>query len=228
MLNALELTGRARTHVVQRDELAAALHPAALDAFLGLRAAATAAGIGLSIASSFRDFTAQQRIWDLKYRGERPLYDADGRIRDHGSLAEADLVDAILCWSALPGASRHHWGTEIDVYDRAAMTEGYRLRLVPEETAPGGMFHRLHAWLDAHMSDFGFFRPYAQFRGGVLPEPWHLSFAPVSVPATDALSIDVLTEAVSASTLLGKSHVMARLADIHARYVTNVDMPPFV
>lgn len=226
MLNELELTGRARTHVVQRDDLGAALHAQALDAFLALRDAAARAGMDVAIASAFRDFGAQQRIWDMKYRGERPLYDAQGRPRDHAALDERELVDAILCWSALPGASRHHWGTEIDVYDRAAMPEGYRLRLLPEECAPGGVFHSLHAWLDEHMAEYGFYRPYGAYRGGVLPEPWHLSYAPVSSDAISALTVDVLERTVRDSSLLGKAHVLERLADIHERYVLGVDAPP--
>jgi LAS superfamily LD-carboxypeptidase LdcB len=214
--------------VVQRDDLGAALHASALEPFRAMRADAASEGIDIAIASAFRDFDAQQRIWDLKYRGERPLYDADGKPRDHAQLDEPQLVEAILCWSALPGASRHHWGTEVDVYDRAAMPEGYRLRLLPEEAAAGGVFHQLHQWLDEHMHRYGFYRPYATYRGGVLPEPWHLSYAPVSVHATRALTIDVLERTVEASTVLGKAHVLARLAEIHARYVVSVDVPPAV
>jgi LAS superfamily LD-carboxypeptidase LdcB len=225
MLNELELTGRARTHVVQRDDLGAALHAAALEAFLAMRDAAAKHCMDIAVASAFRDFGAQQRIWDLKYRGERPLYDADGKPRDYAQLDEAELIEAILCWSALPGASRHHWGTEIDVYDRAAMVEGYRLRLLPEEAAPGGVFERLHRWLDAHMQEYGFYRPYSTYRGGVLPEPWHLSYAAVSVDATRALTVDVLQRTVRDSTILGKERVLARLTEIHARYVAAVDMP---
>lgn len=225
MLNELELTGRTRTHVVQRDELGAALHASALDAYLAMRADAAREGVDIAIASAFRDFGAQQRIWDLKYRGERALYDAQGKPRDYAQLDEVQLVEAILCWSALPGASRHHWGTEIDVYDRAAVPEGYRVRLLPEEAAPGGVFHRLHEWLDEHMATYGFFRPYATYRGGVLPEAWHLSYAAVSVDATRSLTADVLERTVRESTMLGKEHVLAHLAEIHARYVASVDEP---
>jgi LAS superfamily LD-carboxypeptidase LdcB len=225
MLDELELTGRTRSHVEQRDVLRAALHRAVVEPFLAMSADAAREGIDIAVASGFRDFEAQQRIWDMKYRGERPLYDAEGNVREHAALAEAELVEAILCWSALPGASRHHWGTEIDVYDRAAMPQGYRLRLLPQEAAPGGLFHRLHCWLDAHMDRYGFYRPYATYRGGVLPEPWHLSYAPVSVPATRALTLELLERAVSTSTVLGKRHVLGRLAEIHERYVRSVDMP---
>ncbi|HEX3169378.1 MAG TPA: M15 family metallopeptidase, partial [Burkholderiales bacterium] len=150
MLNELELTGRATTHVVQRDDLRAAIHRDVLEPFLALKAEAAGAGIDLAIASGFRDFGAQLRIWNMKYRGERPLYDAEGNVRDHASLNPGELVEGILCWSALPGASRHHWGTDIDVIDRAAMPDGYRYKLVPEEYAPGGVFHALNVWLDSH------------------------------------------------------------------------------
>jgi LAS superfamily LD-carboxypeptidase LdcB len=96
MLNELELTGRARTHVVQRDDLRAALHVSALAAFLDMKADAARDGIDLAIASAFRDFAAQQRIWDMKYRGERPLYDAEGNACDRAAFSEEALIEAIL------------------------------------------------------------------------------------------------------------------------------------
>lgn len=225
MLNALELTGRARTHVVQRDDLHAAVHPRALEAYLEMKADARRAGIELAITSGFRDFAAQQRIWDLKFRGERPLYDAEGRPRDHAALTPAEVVDAILCWSALPGASRHHWGSEIDVIDRAAMPEGYRVELVPSECAPGGVFRTLHVWLDENLEQYGFFRPYRVYRGGVQPEPWHLSYAPVSQEALAALTPDLLADAIAGSDLLGKALVLERLTRIYEQYVRAVDPP---
>jgi LAS superfamily LD-carboxypeptidase LdcB len=227
MLDELELTGRARTHVVQRDDLGAALHRAALDPFLALRDHAARDGIDLAAVSAFRDFRAQQRIWDMKFRGERPLYDAHGSPRDRAGMSESELVDAIACWSAVPGASRHHWGSDIDVIDRAAVPPGYRVRLLPEEAAAGGVFHRLHRWLDEHMARYGFFRPYREYRGGVFPEPWHLSYAPVAVPALRLLTPEILERAVRDSDMLGRECVLARIARLHRDYVANVDAPPF-
>ena len=225
MLNELELTGRARTHVVQRDDLGAAVHPEALDAFVAMKAGAAAAGIDMAITSAFRDFEAQQRIWNLKWRGERTLYDAHGNAREHAALSPDELMEAILCWSALPGASRHHWGTEIDVVDRAAIPEGYRVQLVPSEAAPGGVFHRLHCWLDDNMSRYGFFRPYRTFRGGVHPEAWHLSYAAVAVPALEALTPELVAAAVASGEMLGKDVVLARMDELHVRYVASIDPP---
>ena len=226
MLNSLELTGRTRTHVVQRDDLRAAVHPRALEAFLEMKADAARAGLDLQITSAFRDFAAQQRIWDMKFRGERPLYDEAGNVRDHSALSGEEMVDAILCWSAVPGASRHHWGSEIDVIDLAAMPEGYRVQLVPGEYEPGGVFHALHRWLDSNLARYGFFRPYGAFRGGVRPEPWHVSYAAVAVPALASFTPGLLAEAVESSDMLGRALVLERLGDIFERYVANVDAPP--
>jgi LAS superfamily LD-carboxypeptidase LdcB len=225
MLNELELTGRVRTHVVQRDELGAAVHAAVLEPFLAMQAAARHDGIEIEIVSAFRDFAAQERIWNLKWAGQRPLYDAEGNVRDHAALAPAEIVEAILCWSALPGASRHHWGSEIDVIDRAAIAPDYRVQLLPSEVARGGVFHPLHCWLDRNMDRFGFFRPYRTFRGGVRPEAWHLSYASVSMVCVQALTPEMLADALRGSELLGKELVLARIDDLHARYVANVDGP---
>jgi LAS superfamily LD-carboxypeptidase LdcB len=226
MLNELELTGRARTHVVQRDDLRGAIHAGAIEPFLDMKADAARDGIDIGITSAFRDFGAQQRIWDMKFRGERPLYDVQGNARDYAALSEHELVDAILCWTALPGASRHHWGTELDLIDLAAMPQDYRVQLVPAECAPGGVFYDLHCWLDAHMGRYSFFRPYRTMRGGVLPERWHASYAPVSVPALRALTRELLADTIRASGMLGRDIVLEKLDAIYARYVANVDPPP--
>jgi len=222
MLDSLELTGKARTHVVQRDDLGAAVHRDVIAPFLALKAAAAASGIELQIVSGFRDFDAQLRIWNMKYRGERPLYDREGNVREHASLDAPQLVEAILCWSALPGASRHHWGSDIDVIDRAAMPENYRLRLLPDEFEPEAVFCRLGKWLDQNIARYGFFRPYDEYRGGVYPEPWHLSHAGISTAALELLSVELIAATVRASEVLGKEQVLAQLPEIYRKYVVNI------
>ena len=173
-MNALELTGRARTHVVELDAPRCTLHYEAVAAFLGMRDAARTEGIDLQAVSSFRDFERQLLLWNRKWRGERPLHDRNGALLDLATLSEPQRVDAILAWSAIPGGSRHHWGSDIDVIDVAAMPAGYQVQLVPAEYAPGGVFSRLTGWLDRNMGRFGYFRPYGSNRGGAGIEPWHL------------------------------------------------------
>jgi LAS superfamily LD-carboxypeptidase LdcB len=191
-----------------------------------MRAAAAREGIDLVPFSSFRDFERQLAIWNAKASGERELRDADGRVLDALALDEDARVAAILCWSALPGASRHHWGTDLDVMDAAALPPGYRLQVIPEEYAPGGVFARLGAWLEAHAAEHGFYRPYTNWRGGVQPEPWHLSYAPVAGAALAQYSAEVLREALDAAPLAGRAAVERVLPEVLARYVVNVDAPP--
>jgi LAS superfamily LD-carboxypeptidase LdcB len=223
-----ELTGRIASHVAPLPGFPVLLHAEVIAPFLALRAAAAAAGIDLVPVSGYRDFARQCLIWNEKYRGQRPLLDRQGGPLDAALLPPAARIDAILVWSALPGASRHHWGTDLDVIDAAALPPGYRARLVPEEFAPGGPFARLGGWLAGHAADFGFYRPYGQDRGGVLPEPWHLSHSAVATRALGALTVEVLRQALDGAGLEGGEAVLARLADLHARYVLNVDPAPAV
>jgi LAS superfamily LD-carboxypeptidase LdcB len=222
-MNEFELTGRARTHVVEVHEPHCLLHRDVVRPFLEMRAAAAAAGIDLVPVSSFRDFDAQLKIWNEKYRGERQLYDREGRLLEHSGLSEAELIEALLWWSAVPGASRHHWGSEIDVIDRLALAAGQGVKLLPEEFGPGGPFARLNSWLDQHSGAFGFFRPYRRHRGGVSPEPWHLSYGPVAEVALERLTVAVLRRALEEHAVEGKALVLSRLAEIHHRFVASVD-----
>ncbi len=225
-LDPFELTGRARTHVVELTEPRCVLHRAAVQPFLAMRAAAAAAGIDLVPASSFRDFDRQLAIWNGKFRGERPLNGRDGLPVAAASLDEAARVDVILAWSALPGASRHHWGTEIDVVDGTRLVPGQPVPLEPAEFAPGGRFASLDRWLNGHMADYGFHRPYVENRGGVQPEPWHLSFAPVAARALAAFSPQLLHDALAGSGIEGWGLLAPQLPQLYARYVTNVEAVP--
>lgn len=224
-LNSLELTGRAATHVREEPALGARLHAEAIDAVHALREASAAAGMDLAIASSFRDFSRQCAIWNGKFRGERPMLDRAGRPLDVAAMSEPERVRSILIWSALPGASRHHWGSDFDVYDRAAVPTGYRPELTVAEFTGTGPFARLNEWLAANLGNHGFFRPYTTDRGGVHPEPWHLSYAPVAGPALQALTLEVLEDAVANGGLEGGGQVLAQLPEIYERYVVSVDWP---
>jgi LAS superfamily LD-carboxypeptidase LdcB len=221
-----QLIGRSRSHLSELTDPPCALHIEVVVPFLAMRAAAAADGIDITALSSFRDFDRQLAIWNGKFRGERPMQDRAGRPLDPLSLAPADRVNAILWWSALPGASRHHWGTDFDVMDARAMPTGYKLQVVPAEYHSGGPFHRLTTWLDAHMHAIGFFRPYSTDRGGVSPEPWHLSYAPVAQRAQAAFSVDQLRTVLTDSAIEGKEEVLASLDRNYATYVVTVDAPP--
>ena len=223
-LDSLQLTGRVATHVSDAPVLGARLHTRVVAAANSLREAAAAAGIDLAIVSAFRDFDRQSGIWNGKFRGERPVLDRAGQPLEMAGLDDRARVRAILVWSALPGASRHHWGTDFDVIDRAAVSAGYRPELTVAEFTTGP-FVRLNEWLGANLANHGFFRPYTTDRGGVHPEPWHLSYAPVSVPALQGMTLQVLREAIERSDLAGRETVLEQLSEIYDRYVVSVDTP---
>lgn len=221
-----ELTGRSRRHVVWIEEPRCVLHADAAAAFTRLCRAARRAGLDPAAASSFRDFDTQVRIWNEKWNGRRPLYDRDGTRLDASRLSPAARVRAILVWSAPPGASRHHWGSDLDIYDRSALKPGVGPQLVPAEYAPGGPFAALAEWLERHMHRFGFYRPYRTDRGGVSPEPWHLSHEATAREASRRLRPATLRAAIAGSELEGRSALLKALPDVYRRYVRAVDPPP--
>jgi LAS superfamily LD-carboxypeptidase LdcB len=224
-VNEGELTGQVRSHIADVSDPACALHAHVVAPFLNLRRAALADGFDPVPQSSFRDFSRQLTIWNEKFSGARPMADASGRPIDASALAPLERIEAILLWSALPGASRHHWGTDVDLVDRQATPPGYRVQLIPEEFAPGGPYAPLADWLEANAARFGFFRPFRGILSGVQAEPWHFSFAPVAENARRSLRPAVLRKTIAAAPLLGKEQVLARLDTLHARYVANIDWP---
>ena len=220
-----ELTGRVRSHLAELAEPPCVLHAQVIAPFNGLRRAAAADGFDLFPASAFRDFARQLAIWNGKYNGTTLLSDASGEPLEAGLLGPSERIEAILNWSALPGASRHHWGTDVDLIDRRAIPAGYRVRLAPEEFTPPGPFAALGKWLTEHAPRFGFFRPYRGILSGVRAEPWHLSFAPIAEPARRRLSPGLLRDTLSQADLAGKEHVLERIEELHARYVAGIDWP---
>jgi len=224
-MNELELIGRARTHVIDLTDPACTLHYEVIASFLSMRDAAAIEGIDLRARSSFRDFDTQLLIWNQKWNGERPLYDRRGTLLDRKQLSDGDTLGAILSWSAVPGGSRHHWGSDLDVIDAAVIPAGTKVELLPSHYERGGTFEKLSRWLEENMHRYGFFRPYRSDRGGVSPEPWHLSYAPVSVPALESLSLSLLRQALESSSIAGKPHVLARLPEIYTRFLLSIDPP---
>ncbi len=225
-LNGMQLTGRDRGHLVALESPRCTLHAAAVAPFLALREAAARAGFDLVPVSSFRDFGRQRAIWNAKFQGERPAFDRRGRPVDMARLDDEARVETILLWSALPGMSRHHWGSDIDVADGHVMARGYQPKLLVEEFRRGGPFAALSTWLGMNLRRYGFYRPYTRRGRGVQPEPWHISYAPVARPALARMSVKLLADAIRGEGVDGETAVLARLASIRERYLLDVDAPP--
>ena len=223
------LTGQSETHLCSAEDaerLGARVHRDAVESFGKLRDAAAVEGFQLTIYSGFRSFERQLSIWNRKATGQLAVLDSQARPLDITRLSPRELVFSILRWSALPGASRHHWGTDLDVYDAAAKPAGYAIELIPAEVNAGGMFAPLHEWLDRRIfagNAFGFFRPYDADRSGVAPERWHLSHAPVAETYLRQLTVDLLRETVERADLILKKVVLEHLDEIYRRFVININ-----
>lgn len=198
------------------------LQPAAVHAFIELQSAASAAGIDCQIISSYRSFAQQQSIWDRKWRGELPILDAAHQPLDIAVMTDVEKMHNILHWSALPGGSRHHWGTDFDVIDRHSVkASNYDIQLVEAEYASDGVCGHLSQWLIEHAHEYGFYRPYAQYHGGIGCEPWHYSFAPLATDIMQSLSLTRITSLIKDSDIAGKDVILANIELIFSRYILN-------
>jgi len=197
-------------------------------AFLSMREAAFKDGIEIQIASSFRSFDRQSIIWNRKFSGQAIVLDKQADpIVNWDNYTDKEKVVSILRWSALPGASRHHWGTDLDVFSPSLMPEDYHLRLTPEEyDHENGMFAPLTRWLSDHMHQFGFYRPYQTDLGGTAPEAWHLSYFPEAREIASQLTPSMLNELLISKPIAGVETVLNQLPLIWHQFIINISEAP--
>jgi LAS superfamily LD-carboxypeptidase LdcB len=220
MIDSEILTGHSTRHLTELSGNHR-LQAEAVDAFRALQESARLAGFDLQPASTFRDFDRQLAIWNGKFRGERPVLDKDSKPVDVSTLGDAERCEMILRWSALPGASRHHWGSDLDVYDPSLLPEGQKLQLEPWEYESGGYFYPLNLWLSEHMAEFGFYRPFAVDNGGIAIEPWHLSYAPLAKQAEHLLTPELLIASWQGHDVAGAGWLSQHLATLFPRFIRN-------
>ena len=140
------------------------------DAFLKMKAAAATEDIKIESVSAYRSFERQKQIFEGKYK----RFTATG-------LAPLDAIKKIIEYSTIPGTSRHHWGTDIDIIDGNGMPRPSSV-LQAKHFHGTGPFCKLKDWLNKNAASFGFYEVYTDnaHRKGFKYEPWHFSYAPVS------------------------------------------------
>ena len=149
------------------------------DAFQKMWTAAKADGVQLTIISSTRNFAQQKNIWEGKWkRYEKETPDPAQRAR------------RILEYSSMPGTSRHHWGTDIDLND-----------LSNSSFEKGGSSKKVYDWLTAHAAQYGFGQPYTvkdeSRPEGYNEEKWHWSYLPLSKKYRNAYLHQIKNEDIS-------------------------------
>ncbi len=172
------------------------LRKEAHDAFIEMKKAAYGAGFDIKIVSSFRDFYRQEVIWEQKYI----------KYTDEEGMQPMQAIDKIIEYSTIPGTSRHHWGTDIDIIDGYQKTEGDVL--VPEKFGEGGPFEEFKIWLDENSKKFDFHLVYTDRyrRKGFKYEPWHYSYAPLSVPMLTSFRKKNILSLLQQEDFLGSEH----------------------
>lgn len=221
------LLGKTTEHLVPLEGTKFLIHKLAILDFLRLQKAANEAGFDLQIVSAFRDFDRQLKIWNAKAKGERVLLDSEGKALEFTKLSPTEIVFSILRWSAIPGCSRHHWGSDIDVFD-ANTQKAEEVQLIPSECIGSGPAAKLHEWLDQQIAEensFGFYRSYGSDRGGVAPERWHLSYYPVSRRMIENFSFTLFKKNIEENPIELKEILITNIDEIYHRFFLNFDIP---
>lgn len=159
-----------------------------------MRKAALLDGIKIKVVSGFRDFERQKQIWNRKFK----------KFTNENNLSDLDAIKEIIRFSTIPGTSRHHWGTEIDVIDEDFKNE--KKLLISNKYEEGGIFEKLKKWMDNNSQKFGFYLTYDNNinRKGFEYEPWHYSYLPESKKYLESfLKIDIV-EIISKVDIKGK------------------------
>ncbi len=172
------------------------LRRAAHEAFVEMKKAAYQDGFDIKIVSSFRDFYRQQAIWERKYI----------RYTEQDEMSPMDAIDKIIEYSTIPGTSRHHWGTDIDIVDGHQKVEGDVL--IPNKFEDEGPYAPFKGWLDKYAEDFGYYLVYTDDpkRRGFKYEPWHYSYAPLSRPMLEAYRKLNILKLLGQEEFLGCEH----------------------
>ena len=218
------LTGKSRAHLIHLPTPHSPNHflqAEAAKAFQGLQQSVVKNGFNLQPASSFRDFARQQLIWNGKFSGERKVHDDFGTALELGQLDDWQKCQAILRWSALPGASRHHWGTEIDIFDPDLLPQGQSLQLEPWEYEKGGYFFELSEFLTENLPHFDFALPFMAMPEGkkIGHEPWHISYLPLADQAAKQFSSEILILSWQNKEIGGKTALLENLEQIFTEYI---------
>lgn len=165
-----------------------------LAAFTRMYDSAMQDGVQLRIISATRNFNTQKEIWEAKWTGERLVEDGRNLAKTTPDPVERALT--ILRYSSMPGTSRHHWGSDMD------------LNNLTNEYFAQGEGLKIYTWLQQNAPSFGFCQPYTAQDSirptGYQEEKWHWSYLPVAQPLTKQaqyhLSDDMINGFLGAET----------------------------
>ncbi len=155
-------------------------------AFIKMYDAAKKEGVNLKIISATRNFNEQKAIWEAKWNGKKIV---NGKNLALTIKDETERARTILRYSSMPGTSRHHWGTDMDLN---SLENNYF------NSAEG---KKIYEWLKKNAATFGFCLPYSVKNenrpNGYEEEKWHWSYEPLSSVLLKEYSQKIKTENIS-------------------------------
>ena len=159
-----------RIPIKHADREGMLMHKEAYEAFVKMYNDAKTKGIIMQIRSATRNFNYQKGIWERKWTGATKLSDGTDVSKDIKEPVAKALK--ILEYSSMPGTSRHHWGTDIDIN---SFNNSYF------EAGEGKV---LYDWMIKNAHQYGFCQPYTPKDSarpdGYNEEKWHWSYTPLS------------------------------------------------
>ena len=189
-----QLIGKGNPDIVG-DSYLSKMHKETATALKRMKAEALKSNINIEVVSAYRSFQRQKEIFEGKY----VKYTSEG-------LSPMKAIEKIIEYSTIPGTSRHHWGTDLDLIDgNAPRPESV---LVASNFHGTGPFCKMKEWMDEHAESFGFYEVYTNNanRKGFKYEPWHFSYAPVSKPMLQAYKKLDIKEILSEEKVKGSAH----------------------
>jgi len=180
-----------------KETLRSGLLPEAFIKFKQMQNDAKKEGIEIEIVSGYRSYEKQKSIWNNKYNKnfERKIFGIKN-------------INRIIQYSTLPGTSRHHWGTDIDIIDKRFVPKGDLL--IEKNYVENGIYSQLYHWMKKNSKKYGFYLVYddSPERKGFKFEPWHYSYKPLSVTFLQRfIDGNLLFKITQDSSLLGREFI---------------------
>ena len=180
-----------------KETLRSGLLPEAYLKFKQMQNDAKKEGIEIEIVSGYRSYQKQKNIWNNKYN--KNLKEGIFGIKN---------INKIIQYSTLPGTSRHHWGTDIDIIDKRFTPKGDLL--IEKNYSENGIYSQLYQLDEKNSKKYGFYLVYddSPKRKGFKFEPWHYSYKPLSVIFLKRfIEGNLLFKIIQDSSLLGRKFI---------------------
>jgi D-alanyl-D-alanine carboxypeptidase len=176
-----------------------------------MQQAASTEGVTLKLVSATRNYADQKRIWNNKWTGKNTTNQDYSKIK-----SKPERSKAIMKWSSMPGTSRHHWGTDIDInsVEASAWKEG-------------SANAKAYTWLMANAAKYGWSQTYdkkaedgGKRTGGYSEERWHWSYIPLAGGYQKTYAKNITNEKIAGLDFQGAE--TAKDLDVVKNYVDNV------